>query len=86
MRFDPPAILDPFIMTLSHLYQEPVCLEPLDADPEKNSHKSDHRIIISKPINIVGNKCASQTRTVKVKIRNIKDEGMVDRPHLGGGL
>ena len=27
-RMDPPAILDPVIMTLSKFYQEPVCLDP----------------------------------------------------------
>ena len=27
-RIDPPAILDPVIMTLSKFYQEPVCLDP----------------------------------------------------------
>ena len=66
-RMDPPAILDPIIMTLSNLYQEPMCLDPLDADPDKNGQKSDHRIVISKPINIVENKCARQTRTVLVR-------------------
>ena len=34
-RLDPPAMLDPVIMTLSHIYQEPECLDPLDADPDK---------------------------------------------------
>ena len=32
-RMNPPAILDPIIMTLGHLYQKPQCLEPLEADP-----------------------------------------------------
>ena len=54
-------------MTLSHLYQKPLCLEPLDADPDKNGQKSDHRIVISKPISVVNNKCARLTRTVKVR-------------------
>ena len=66
-RMDPPAILDPIIMTLSNLYQEPLCLEPLDSDPDKNGKKSDHRIIISKPINVIENKCSRQTRTVTVR-------------------
>ena len=66
-RLDPPAILDPIIMTLSHLYQQPLCLDPLDADPDKNGVKSDHRIVISKPISIVNNKCARQTRNIKVR-------------------
>ena len=66
-RLDPPAILDPIIMTLSHLYQQPLCLDPLDADPDKNGVKSDHRIVISKPISILNNKCARQTRTIIVR-------------------
>ena len=40
-RMDPPAMLDPIIMTLSHLYQKPVCLDPLDADPDKNGKRAD---------------------------------------------
>ena len=32
-RMNPPAILDPIIMTLACYYQEPECLEPLDYDP-----------------------------------------------------
>ena len=60
-RMDPPAILDPIIMTLSNLYQEPMCLEPLNSDPDKNGKKSDHRIVIAKPINRFENKCSRQT-------------------------
>ena len=66
-RLDPPAILDPVIMTLSNLYQEPVCLEPLDADQDKQGKKSDHRIVIVKPINTINNKCSRQTRQVTVR-------------------
>ena len=66
-RLDPPAILDPVIMTLSNLYQEPVCLEPLDADQDKHGKKSDHRIVIAKPINMFDNKCSRQTREVKIR-------------------
>ena len=54
-------------MTLSHLYQKPLCLEPLDADPETTGKKSDHRIVISKPISVINNKCARLTRIVKVR-------------------
>ena len=66
-RMNPPRILDPIIMTLSHLYQQPLCLEPLDADPDKNGVKSDHRIVISKPISVINNKCSRLTRTIKVR-------------------
>ena len=66
-RMDPPAILDPVIMTLSNLYQEPVCLEPLDADVDKIGKKSDHRIVIVRPITTINNRCARQTRTVSVR-------------------
>ena len=64
---NPPAILDPVIMTLSNYYQEASVLEPLDADPDKNGAKSDHMIVIIKPINVMENKSVRQTRTVKVR-------------------
>ena len=66
-RMDPPAILDPVIMTLSKYYQEPLCLEPLDSDPDKNGVKSDHRIVLCRPINTINNKCIRNIREVKVR-------------------
>ena len=30
------SILDPIMMTFSHYYQEPLCLDPLDPDPDKD--------------------------------------------------
>jgi hypothetical protein len=71
---DPPAILDPIIMTLSKYYQEPVCLEPLDSDQDKNGVRSDHRIVISKPISTINNKPIRNTR--KVKVRPFPQSGM----------
>ena len=73
-RLNPPAILDPIIMTLSSYYQEPKCLEPLDCDPEKNGKKSDHRIVLCRPINTINNKSARQIR--KVKVRPFPQSGM----------
>ena len=68
-RIDPKSgsevILDPIITTLSVYYQEPLCLEPLDADPDKDGKKSDHRIVLFKPINVINNKSARITREVK---------------------
>ena len=64
---DPPAILDPVIMTLSKFYQEPLCLDPLDADPDKNGVKSDHRIVLCRPISTINNKSIRQIREVKVR-------------------
>ena len=66
-RMAPPAILDPVIMSLSNLYQEPVCLEPLDADEDKVGTKSDHRIVIARPITVINNRCTRQTRVVRVR-------------------
>ena len=66
-RLSPPAILDPIITTLSGLYQEPLCLEPLDADPNKKGVKSDHRIVVARPINTINNKCVRETRTIKFR-------------------
>ena len=66
-RMDPPAILDPVIMTLSKFYQEPVCLDPLDSDLDKNGTKSDHRIVVCKPISTINNKPIRRIREVKVR-------------------
>ena len=44
-----------------------MCLEPLDADPDTNGKKSDHRIVVIKPINVINNKCLRQTREIKVR-------------------
>ena len=61
------AILDPIDMTMSQYYQEPLCLEPLDCDPDKDGHKSDHKIVLTKPINILNNKSARITKTIKTR-------------------
>ena len=61
------ALLDPVIMTMSHLYQQPECLEPLDPDPDKDGKKSDHRIVLVKPISAINNQSARTTRIIKVR-------------------
>ena len=70
-RIDPvtgsESILDPIIMTLSQFYQEPLVLDPLDPDPDKNGKKSDHRIVLMKPINEINNKSARFTKIIKVR-------------------
>ena len=70
-RIDPKTgvevILDPVITTLSAFYQEPLCLDPLDSDPDKNGKKSDHRIVLFKPISVINNKSARITREIKVR-------------------
>ena len=66
-RMAPPALLDPIITTLSNFYQEPMCLDPLDSDPEKNGVKSDHRIVLARAISTINNKAGRQTRQVKVR-------------------
>ena len=54
-------------MTLSQFYQEPLVLDPLDPDPDKNGKKSDHRIVLMKPINAINNKSARYTKVIKVR-------------------
>ena len=66
-RMNPPAILDPIITTLSSYYQEPLCLEPLDADSDKNGRKSDHKIVVAKPLDEINNKSCRITRQIKVR-------------------
>ena len=73
-RMNPPALLDPILMTLSSYYQVPLCLDPLDPDPDKNGKKSDHKIVIAKPINAFNNKCAREYR--KVKVRPFPESGL----------
>ena len=41
--------------------------DPLDADPDKNGKKSDHRIVLFKPINVINNKSARVTKQIKVR-------------------
>ena len=57
-RLNPPRILDPIITTLADLYQLPVCLPPLDADPDCNGKPSDHLMVVMPPISAVNNKPA----------------------------
>ena len=73
-RMDPPAMIDPILTTLSNFYQVPECLDPLDPDPDKNGEKSDHRIVIAKPVNVINNKSGRKTR--KVKVRPFPQSGM----------
>ena len=65
-RMDPPAILDLVMMTLSNFYQEPMCLDPLDSDPDKNGVKSDHKIVLIRPINTINNKSIRHSRVGQV--------------------
>ena len=73
-RMDPPAILDPIITTLAHFYQEPVCLEPLDADHDKNGKPSDHKIVLARAITTINNKSTRQTK--EIKVRPFPESGM----------
>jgi hypothetical protein len=52
----------------------PAILDPLDSDLDKVGKKSDHRIVIAKPINAINNKCGRQFR--KVKYRPFPESGM----------
>ena len=63
-RLDPPKILDPVITTLSKYYQEPVCLPPLDNDPDKDGKPADHLIVYMKPIDSLNNNPARRRKSV----------------------
>ena len=54
-------ILDPIITTLSKFYQPPVCLPPLDNDPDKDGSPSDHKIVFMKPIDSINNNPGRKT-------------------------
>ena len=64
-RLNPPAILDPIIMTLSQYYQIPVCLPPLGSDSGKS--ESDHLTVVSEPLSVLQNKPARTKRQVRVR-------------------
>ena len=66
-RLNPPALLDPIISTLGSYYQRPVCLPPLNPDPEANGAPSDHLIVIMKPITTLNNRPCRNYQTIKVR-------------------
>ena len=66
-RMNPPAMLDPIIMTLAPYYQEPEVLEPLDADADKIGVPSDHFPVVAKPISSINNKTCRQTKEIRTR-------------------
>ena len=60
-RMNPTRILDPIITTLSTFYQKPVCLPPLDNDPDKDGSPSEHLIVYMKPIESINSNPARKT-------------------------
>merc|ERR1712115_395404 len=68
------AILDPIISTLGTFYQEPVCLPPLDPDPDTNGKPADHLIVMMNPVDNVNNKPSRTFR--EVRIRPLRQGGM----------
>ena len=73
-RLDPPRILDPILTTMSKFYQTPVCLPPLDPDPESNGSPADHLMVEMRPITTINNRSAGTKR--KVRIRPLPDSGL----------
>ena len=73
-RLDPPAMLDPIISTLGAFYQKPVCLPPLDPDPDTNGKPADHLIVVMRPVNSLNNKPGRTFR--EVKVRPLRQLGM----------
>ena len=45
-RLNPPKILDPILTTLADYYQRPICLPPLQADPNRGGESSDHQMVV----------------------------------------
>ena len=71
-RLNPPRILDPIITTLSSFYQVPVCLDPLDPDPDMNGKPSDHLMVVMTPISVLNNRPARIKK--KLSFRPFNDE------------
>ena len=66
-------ILDNILTTLHKWYQEPKCLQPIDADPGQGK-PSDHLTVIVEPINVIDNKPLRSTRNITV--RPLKESGL----------
>ena len=60
-------MLDPVMSTLGRFYQQPVCLPPLNPDPDSCGRPSDHFIVLMKPINALNNKSSRTHREIKVR-------------------
>ena len=60
-------MLDPIMSTLGAFYQKPVCLPPLDPDPDTNGKPADHLIVVMRPVNSLNNKPGRSFREVKVR-------------------
>ena len=73
-RYDPPAILDPIITDMPNFYQTPRCLEPLGPNQDSSCVKSDHMIVLFKPVNVLENKCSRTYR--EIVYRPITESGM----------
>ena len=69
-------MLDPIITTLSKYNQTPVCLPPLDNDPDKTGVPSDHMIVYMKAIDAINNNPARTTK--EVKFRPLPESGIRD--------
>ena len=67
-RLNPPRILDPIITSLSDYYQVPVCLPPLDPDPEFNGKPSDHKMVLMSPINVINNIPARTYKNISFRV------------------
>ena len=73
-RLNPPRILDPIITTLSNYYQEPVCLPPLDPDPDTHGKPADHMMVVMKPVSVLSNKPARAVK--RIIYRPVSDKGL----------
>ena len=73
-RLNPPAMLDPIITTLSNFYQVPICLPPLDPDPDSNGKPSDHLMVLMPPISVINNNPARTKRLIT--FRPFSKQGM----------
>ena len=66
--------MDPIITTLSNYYQEPVCLPPLDPDPDTHGKPADHMMVVMKPLSVLSNKPARAVK--RIIYRPVSDEGL----------
>ena len=68
------GLLDPILTTMAKFYQPPMCIPPLDADPDCNGSPADHLMVEMRPVTTLNNRSARTKR--KLQIRPLPESGL----------
>ena len=66
-RMNPPRLLDPILTTMSKFYQPPICIPPLDTDPNSNDSPAENLMNEMGPVFTQNNRSARTKRKVKIR-------------------